>query len=353
MIKKLILIIFTLALSFSLTACTNGHKTVTYAPGPNLKVCVTIPSLYVMTADLINTRKNISLEQIVPYGSDISSFDISDSQIKHFSSFDICIINGLGLDEKIADKLSQANPKIIILNASEGIDPILKDNGEPNPYLWQSPVYSALQMKNIAKLITEKDVVSLSEKEQEKVEKEKENKNAPIQKTAKEEVRNRATLYGTSVFTAYNEAIKSSGLSPLKTDALDLFKLNELLIKEVSVSIDTKNIRTTGTLRPIVSEDYYFDYLARDFGLEVSERIYKDSMNESLEKLSKSGDTRVIFITSGTKSENESLYNKYSNLKFCFLERINDTKLLPNTLEANFINNFNSMRRTYASISSK
>ena len=355
MIKKLFLLFLATLAIFSLSACTAGQKTVTYAPGPKIKICVTISPLYVMTADLINTRRNIFLEQIVPSDADISNFNLSDEQVTYFSSFDICIINGLGLDEQIAEKLSQANPKLIILNTSEGIEPILKDNGEPNPYIWLSPICSTLQIKNIAQLISEKDIIVLNEKEKEKLEKEK---NAHIQKTAKEEIRNRAILSSEKVFKTYNETLSSLGLKPLQTTgSLDLLQFNEMMRKaEMPLSIDTKNIRTTGELRPIISEDYYFDYLARDFGLEVSKRILDDKKSlpeESLlEELNKSETVKIVFISTASKNENERLCNTYPNLRFCFLEKTNIKELLPNTLEKTFINNFNSISRTYSSMSS-
>lgn len=154
--NKLILLLVAAA-SIILAGCTGRNDTIYYAPGPRLKICATISPVYSMTAGMISTRQNLSLEQIIPPGETPSGYSLTNEEIDYYSSFDVCVISGMGYDDFVSDKLRAKNPKIQICNASEGIEPITLPDGKPNPYVWNSPVNQAMMLKNIGNFMIERD----------------------------------------------------------------------------------------------------------------------------------------------------------------------------------------------------
>jgi len=121
------------------------------APGPPLKViCTTLP-LYTFTAHVIITRQNISLEMLVPPKSDVDlrAYTLTPADIERLKVAKLLIINGLGLEGGIPEAAMKANPSLIIVDCSKGIDAIQTKDGGSNPYVWMSPGCAVLQVKAI------------------------------------------------------------------------------------------------------------------------------------------------------------------------------------------------------------
>lgn len=152
---KLLLIIISVALS--LASCAPSASTIYYAPGPNLKICATISPVYSIASEVITTRQNIALEQIIPPGKTPEDYNLSDAEYQYYSSFDLCLINGLGYDNKIADRLKEINPKITVCVVADQILPIKNSDGTENPYIWTSPLNQLIMYKNIANAVITKD----------------------------------------------------------------------------------------------------------------------------------------------------------------------------------------------------
>ena len=79
---------------------------------------------------------------------------------------DVLVINGLGLEEFSEKTLLSANENLKILNASEGISMLTSrgDDGHDhegmNPHLFSSPREAAMQVRNIARYLSEIDSVN-------------------------------------------------------------------------------------------------------------------------------------------------------------------------------------------------
>ncbi len=376
--NKFFIIVLLFFSSLMLPSCTSSTNTVVYAPGPPLRICATISPVYIITADLVNTRRNIALEQIIPTDADAKTFTIAEDKLAYFAGFDICVINGFGIDNHVADRLSKINPKIKIVDSSKGIEPFMidSDSGEiPNPYIWNSPVCNAVQYRNIAAEIVKLDLIGTDKEtapaeQAASVKPEKEpadpKKAAPAQKpSALREIHNRALLTDQNVFEAYNNAIKASGLKPVVNEcpnkkyllaanadgSLDIIHFAKMMnAGNMPVSLDITNVRSSGELRPIAAEGYLFDYLARDFGLCITSRISSSDRDASLSALAADSKNAglVVFIVSSSKEDNISLCKKYPALRFCFLERLRGREMLPDSLQKVMLYNFNSIVQAFA-----
>ena len=143
----------------------NTATTIQYAPGPPLKICATISPIYSITADVVATREKIKLEQIIPASKNVEEYNIGDEEYKYYSQFDMVIINGMGLDNEIAERLKNLNPNIKICDASVGIDPIIEENGEKNQKIWSSPLNQLIMYQNIANATMEIDKMPIPNQE--------------------------------------------------------------------------------------------------------------------------------------------------------------------------------------------
>ncbi|GEM_PF-1952426 len=121
------------------------------APGPALKViCTTLP-VYTFTAHVLITRKNISLELLVPPRQrvDLRTYTLKSGDTERLKIAKMLIINGLGMEGELVDAARKANPSLIVVDSSKGIESIQTKDGTPNPYIWLSPGCAVLQVKNI------------------------------------------------------------------------------------------------------------------------------------------------------------------------------------------------------------
>ncbi|MHC9540198.1 MAG: metal ABC transporter substrate-binding protein [Vulcanimicrobiota bacterium] len=121
------------------------------APGPAMKViCTTLP-VYTFTAHVLITRQNISLELLVPPKRDVDlrTYTLTPEDTERLKAAKMLIINGLGMEGGLADAAVKANPSLIIVDSSKGIDSIKTKDGAVNPYVWLSPGCAVLQVRNI------------------------------------------------------------------------------------------------------------------------------------------------------------------------------------------------------------
>jgi zinc transport system substrate-binding protein len=120
---KTILLLFILLLT---SGCTSKNS-------DGLNILTTVyPITYLVNE--IYTQGNV--DSIYPDGADVSSYDLTNKQIKEYSKNDIFIYNGLGNELNIAKNLINKNSKLKIIDVAYGLK---YNNGVEE--LWLSPNY--------------------------------------------------------------------------------------------------------------------------------------------------------------------------------------------------------------------
>ena len=195
-----------------------------YAEGPSIKICTTISPIYSITADVVSTREKIAVVQMFPSAKNIEDYKMGEAEYTYYSNFDLVIINGMGLDNEIAERLKNINPNIKICDASLGIDPIIDENGEKNKKIWSSPLNQLIMYQNIANAIMEIDKM-------------------PLVVTKENEQPNEATIKQNKTITNNNEAI----VKEYKTRFLyfeDLLKNDITVEKSIAPKADLQNLQS-------------------------------------------------------------------------------------------------------------
>lgn len=359
--NRIKILLFLLLPLLFISGCTRNTKTVVYADGPNIKIYVTSPNLYVITADIINTRRKISLEQISELKTDGNELS-GDFNAQKYADAQLCIINGMGYDDKIGEELKAINPKIEILDASKGIMPLENDSdmqGKSPLYTFLSPICTAIQYRNIASKIVEMDHFPKNSKEAEedakKVAKENAQKNIQKVMTATEEIHSRVLYTDKQLFTALNKAMGNSTLR-LKNMTIKENKVTKkaMTLKECIEATKATSFPTElsdkyigdGKLIPVATEECWFDYLIRDFCLKIDTRISSQNREEELQKLSNRKDL-IVLLTSVSPGVDAELQARYPSLKLCFLQRTLPEKEYPSSINEIVLANFKSMEQSF------
>lgn len=170
-----------LALAFGLTACGRATspeigrletpiadlQPVSLAPGQTLQVVVTTN----IAADLVRTvaGESAQVTGLLPAGVDPHSYEPAPQDLGTVAETDAVFINGLGLEEFLAELLANAGGQAPVVSLSEGIQPrTLQDLGleqehsqeEPggvDPHVWLDPVLMVTWAGNIGEALAALD----------------------------------------------------------------------------------------------------------------------------------------------------------------------------------------------------
>lgn len=141
-------------LLLSLTACSN--------PSSNDKLQI-FTSFFVME-DLVKKVGGdfVSVESIVPTGSEIHEYEPTTGDIVKLSHADMFVYNGAGLEHFVHDMESAIdNPNLVYVEASHGLDLISTEEGD-DPHTWLSPVNAKMELANIKSALIDLDPVHAS-----------------------------------------------------------------------------------------------------------------------------------------------------------------------------------------------
>ncbi len=153
--------------------------------GDKLRIVTTIPPLYAHTKAIVGDLAIV--ENLVTPGQSAHTFDLTPAQAKSLAYADIVIVNGLDLEEFLADFIANAEAEgTMIVDASEGIPTIdyeehsdedeHHDEEEGNheeeadehhhdgadPHVWLSPTNAMAQVKIISAAIMANDPANAS-----------------------------------------------------------------------------------------------------------------------------------------------------------------------------------------------
>ncbi len=150
------------------------------APGvPPTALPTTRPKLNVLTTvePLLNIVLNIggdriTLDGVVPPGTDSHTFEPVPSDAVRMSRADVIFINGLQLEEptrKLAEKNLKAGAEIVLLG-EQTVKPdqfvfdfsFPKEDGKPNPHLWMNPIYALRYADIVRETLSKRDAANAS-----------------------------------------------------------------------------------------------------------------------------------------------------------------------------------------------
>jgi manganese/iron transport system substrate-binding protein len=158
-------------------ACGGGGATA--APsgsGEALKVVTTTTIL----ADLVAQvgGENVSVSSLVPKGGEVHTFDPTPSDVRRISDADLVVLNGLGLDDWLADLVNDAGTDAPVVKLAENLEGVTYlDGGHTeeeveatdeeasgtdadevvNPHLWLNAAYAAKYAERVAEALAAAD----------------------------------------------------------------------------------------------------------------------------------------------------------------------------------------------------
>lgn len=167
-----------LALLIALVACQGGSGSPTSGAGRPFTVVATTTVLADLVAQVGGDR--VSVESIVPKGAEVHTFDPSPSDARRIAGARLLVMNGLGLDEWVADLVTQAGsadlPTVRLAEQLAGIEYIAGEeedeenpetaNGETpmahwgeglNPHLWLNVAYARKYVEKLTAALVAAD----------------------------------------------------------------------------------------------------------------------------------------------------------------------------------------------------
>jgi len=218
---KLVPFILIIAILFS--ACAAGEKET--ATDARLEVTASFYPVYIIAREVIGDTEGVSLKNMAPAQTGcLHDYTLTMDDRKTLEKSDLFLCCGAGM-ESFLDEVTDAHTALTVCEAAEGADLLPSVTGETdyNPHVWMSAEGACLMAGNIADALSEKDPAYA------------------------ENYRENCELFCSAVMNQYAEYAQR-----LKA------------VEGVSV----------------VSFHESFDYLARDFGLNVAAVIAKEPDEE-------------------------------------------------------------------------
>jgi ABC-type Zn uptake system ZnuABC Zn-binding protein ZnuA len=146
------------------TACSSPASS--GAPDGALRVVATTTVL----ADLVEQvgGDDVAVTSLVPKGGEVHTFDPTPSDLQAVSSADLIVMNGLGLDEWLADMVADSGATATVVELAEDLEGVTyltggeehadADHGEAvNPHLWLNVAYASKYVERIAETLVAAD----------------------------------------------------------------------------------------------------------------------------------------------------------------------------------------------------
>lgn len=122
----------------------------------SFKIVTTFYPLYIMASNITQGANNIELVNMADVNVGcVHDYILTTTDMKKLENANILIENGLGL-ESFIDKVTSSNKEIQIIDSSENIQNLIKEDDEVNPHIWTSMSNYILQVENIQKGLCDK-----------------------------------------------------------------------------------------------------------------------------------------------------------------------------------------------------
>ena len=121
------------------------------------KIVTTFYPLYIMTSNITQGANNIELVNMADINVGcIHDYTLTTADMKKVENADVIIQNGLGL-ESFMEKVTSSNKNVEVIDSSENIINLIKEDDEVNPHVWTSISNYISQVENIQKALSEKN----------------------------------------------------------------------------------------------------------------------------------------------------------------------------------------------------
>ena len=146
----------------ALVAACGGSGSATPSAAPGALQVVTTTTIL---ADLVRQvgGDQVSVESLVPKGGEVHTFDPTPSDVRRLAAADVVFINGLGLDDWLAELVKDAGtgaPVVALAEDLVGVEYLAggEDGAESvNPHLWLNVAYAAKYAERIAESLATAD----------------------------------------------------------------------------------------------------------------------------------------------------------------------------------------------------
>lgn len=153
MLKKILTLLLSIFVFFSLTACSNNSAE--SSSNKKLKVVVSFNAMKELAYAI--GKDKIDIVNMTPNGTEPHDFEPKTKDIETLTNTNVFIYNGLGMETWTSKTLKSIdNKNLITVEASKGADGIkntdegeIKEHGAYDPHLWISLKGSKLEAKNI------------------------------------------------------------------------------------------------------------------------------------------------------------------------------------------------------------
>ena len=139
------------------TGCSSPASVNTWTQdSAELSVAVTFDALYELAIAVGGDR--VSVINIMPPGAEAHHFEPGARDLELLNNADLFIICGLGF-EPWADNAvnAAANGRLVVCDASRGVDPIELGDGHYDPHAWLSPACAVIMARNVRDAFTKAD----------------------------------------------------------------------------------------------------------------------------------------------------------------------------------------------------
>lgn len=146
--KIAVITILTIAIiTLMITITSKENKNIEESDG--LKIVTSFYPIYIITANLTQNVPNIELQNLTQNNIGcLHDYTLLTTDMKKIEKANIFIQNGLGL-ENFINKIQMAYPNLNMINSSNGITNIIKQEEENNPHIWTSIDNYIKQTENI------------------------------------------------------------------------------------------------------------------------------------------------------------------------------------------------------------
>ena len=119
------------------------------------KIVTSFYPIYGMVAHLTQNAQNIELTNMTETNVGcLHDYTLTTSDMRQLEDADVLVQNGLGLED-FMDRILQTYPDLKVINSSEEVTNILKENEQNNPHIWTSIQNYTKQVQTIAQKLIE------------------------------------------------------------------------------------------------------------------------------------------------------------------------------------------------------
>ena len=154
---KYIIIILVIILIVTIVIVKNIQRHNEKQDDGKFKIVTSFYPIYIMTANITQGAQNIDLTNMTDVSAGcIHDYTLTTSDMKKIENANVFIQNGLGL-ESFTQKVIDSNKNLQVINSSENITDLIKQEDNINPHVWTSMSNYIMGVETITKQLSEKN----------------------------------------------------------------------------------------------------------------------------------------------------------------------------------------------------